>query len=71
MPEVASRLNCSIATAYALIEKRTLSHYRCPGVRVSEDQLEEYLEKTKREREEATPDKRSRSRPRTELKHLR
>ena len=42
--QVAKRLNCSVATVYQLIETKRLSHYRCPGIRVSEDQLTEYLD---------------------------
>lgn len=41
--EVARRLNCSQATVYRLIESGRLPHFRCPGIRVSEDQLSEYL----------------------------
>jgi excisionase family DNA binding protein len=46
---VAKRLDCSEATVYALIEKGILGHHRCPGVRVSEEQITEYLDKTRRE----------------------
>ena len=55
--EVAVRLNCSVSTAYSLIENGKLGHHRCPGVRVSEEQLAAYLEETKREREEPAPAK--------------
>lgn len=41
--QIAQRLNCSVSTVYALIESGRLAHYRCPGVRVSEEQLNEYL----------------------------
>ena len=47
--QVAERLNCSISTVYSLIESGRLGHHRCPGVRVSEEQLSEYLAATKRE----------------------
>jgi excisionase family DNA binding protein len=47
--EVAERLCCSISTVYGLIEIGKLGHHRCPGVRVSEDQLAAYLEETRRE----------------------
>ncbi len=46
--DVAKRLNCSIATVYQLVESKRLSHYRCPGIRVSEEQLVEFLEATRR-----------------------
>ena len=44
--EGAKRLNCSIATVYQLVESRRLPHYHCPGIRVSEEQLTEFLETT-------------------------
>ena len=46
--QVAERLNCSVATVYHLIETERLPHYRCPGIRVSEEQLAEYLESCRR-----------------------
>ncbi|MDB5342487.1 MAG: hypothetical protein JWP89_864 [Schlesneria sp.] len=45
--QVAIRLNCSASTVYGLIESGRLAHHRCPGVRVSEEQLATYLEQTK------------------------
>lgn len=66
--QVAERLNCSVSTAYSLIESGKLGHHRCPGVRVSEEQLAAYLEKTKREREEPAPAKRKPPRP--QLRHV-
>ena len=68
--EVAERLNCSASTAYSLIENGKLGHHRCPGVRVSEEQLAAYLEVTKQERQEPTPCKRTTHRPRIVLRHL-
>lgn len=66
---VAKRLECSVATVYSLIEKGKLGHYRCPGVRVSEEQIAEYLAATKQERREPEP---SRSKPpRPKLRHVR
>jgi excisionase family DNA binding protein len=49
---IARRLLCSVAHCYALIEAGELSCYkiglgRQGGVRVSEEQLQEYLEKKK------------------------
>jgi excisionase family DNA binding protein len=52
---VAQRLNNSISTIYALIESGELEHYRCPGIRVSEDQLGRYLDSSRRGRREARP----------------
>ena len=37
--QVAERLNCSVSTIYGLITSGRLEHHRCPGVRVSEEQL--------------------------------
>ena len=45
--EVATRLNCSISTIYSLIEFGRLAHHRCPGIRVSEEQLLAFLDSTK------------------------
>ena len=61
--EVAKRLNCSVKTVYALIESGRLSHFRCPGIRVSEEQLRAYLEQGKREREPIKS-------PRPRLRHI-
>ncbi|QDT53854.1 Helix-turn-helix domain protein [Caulifigura coniformis] len=44
---VAKRLKHSPATVYALIESGRLAHYRCPGIRVSEEQLQAFLESVK------------------------
>ena len=63
--EVAIRLNCSISTVYTLIETGKLGHYRCPGVRVSEDQLAAFLDESKQERGPSVPRSRSQS-----FKHL-
>ena len=69
--EVAERLRCSVSTVYGLIESGRLGHHRCPGVRVSEQQLAEYVESTKmdakREREPAGISRKN-SRPR--LRHI-
>jgi excisionase family DNA binding protein len=66
--QVAERLNCSISTVYNLVETGKLGHHRCPGVRVSEDQLAAFLETAKREGEPAPQPKSAGSRPR--LKHI-
>jgi len=41
--EVATRLSHSPQTVRNLISRRLLDCYRCPGIRVSEEQLEAYL----------------------------
>lgn len=66
--QVANRLNCSVSTVYSLIESGLLSHYRCPGVRVSEEQLLAYVESTKREAIPVTS-RTARTRP-TQVKYL-
>lgn len=68
VPEVAKRLSCSESTVYDLVESGKLGHHRCPGVRVSEEQLAEYLEETKRERRAPQPRKLQPHRPR--LRHV-
>ena len=62
--QVAKRLNCSTKTVYKLIDNGTLSHYRCPGVRVSEEQLSAYLEQSKCERGRPEPPRPKLPRPR-------
>ena len=66
--DVANRLNCSIATVYQLVESKRLPHYRCPGIRVSDVQLAEYLESC-----QASPRKLDLQPklPRQRLKHIR
>ena len=67
--EVAQRLNCSVSTVYSLIESGRLPHHRCPGVRVSEEQITAYLNETKREQLEPASTKPKL--PRASLKHIR
>lgn len=69
IPDVARRLNCSVATVYSLIESRKLPHYRCPGIRVSEEQIAAYLEQSRREAKSDVPPKPRL--PRQRLKHIR
>ena len=65
--QVANRLNLSISKTYELIEQGQLGHHRLgSAIRVSESQLEEFLNSTKRE--PATVRRIAVSRPR--LKHL-
>ena len=67
--QVAQRLNCSVSTVYSLIESGRLPHHRCPGVRVSEEQINTYLNETKREQlEPSSPQPKL---PRLQLKHIR
>ena len=68
--QVADRLNLSTSKVYELVEQGKLAHHRIGGaIRVSEEQLVEFLEETKRERREPEPRK---SQPRhPQLRHLR
>lgn len=62
--ETAEILRCSESTVYNLIETGKLAHHRCPGIRISQDQIADYLEETKRERREPQPRKSQPHRPR-------
>lgn len=65
--EVAERLRLSQSKVYELIDQQRLGHHRMDGaIRVSEAQLQAYLDDTRREPEHR---KVPASRPR--LKHLR
>lgn len=46
--EAAKRLNCSKSSVYALLDAEELGHYRCPGIRISEEQLAEYVSAAER-----------------------
>ncbi len=65
--QVADRLNCSVWTVYQLVESKRLPHYRCPGIRVSEEQLTEYLERCRNEIAPPVANKL----PRVRFKHVR
>ncbi len=66
--QVAKLLNCSVSTAYQLIETGKLGHHRCPGVRVSDEQIQDYLESTRRGPQERIATKRRAARQ--TLKHI-
>lgn len=62
--EVSARLSVSISKVYKLVEKRELAYHRIGGaIRISEDQIREYLQGTRRD----VPIKK---RPRPQLKHI-
>ena len=66
--EVAEILRCSESTVYALLESGKLVGHRCPGWRVKPDDLESYIDGTRRQ-PSAPPVRTGRERlPR--LKHL-
>lgn len=67
--DVAKRLSLSQSMVYELVERRRISHHKIGGaIRISEDQLREFLEKTRRE-PEAPRERKSGPRPR--LRHVR
>ena len=67
--QVAERLNLSVSKIYEMVESGELPHHRFGGaIRVSEEQIAEYMNRTKRERRAATPPKVTGPRPR--LKHI-
>ncbi len=68
--QVAERLNLSQSKIYEMVESGELPHHRFGGaIRVSEDQIAEYLEETKQERREPEPRKSQPRRP--QLRHVR
>lgn len=56
---VAERLNIGVSTVYLLVESGRLPHYRVAkgAIRVSEEQIEEYLEGCRREPRTGRPAK--------------
>ena len=66
--EVAARLSHSEQTVRNLIARGHLECHRCPGIRVSEDQLAAYLISTYRSRETSGPPTKS-PRPKP-IRHL-
>ncbi len=67
--DVAERLSLSPSKVYRLIEDREIAHHRIGGaIRVTEEQIAEYLAETKRERQTVATSG-VRSRP-LKLKHL-
>ena len=66
--ETADILKCSESTVYDLLAKEKLGSHRCPGLRISDEQLQAYLEETKRERSEQQPRQRRPRLPR--LRHV-
>lgn len=67
--QVAARLSLSESKVYELVERGELPHHRFGGaIRVSEEQIAEYLDATKRERKEAQTSAR---RGRRVFRHLR
>ena len=49
--EVAKRLGLSISKVYQLVDRREIGHHRMDGaIRISEEQVAEYLEETRQDR---------------------
>ena len=67
--DIAKRLNCAPSTVYELVESGQLPAYRIGlrrgGIRVTEEQLQEYLQACESRAAAAQPRP-----PRTRLKHL-
>lgn len=62
--QVANRLSLSQSKVYELVESGDLPHHRIGGaIRVSEEQLTEYLETTRRERGPAPQQRKTGPRP--------
>lgn len=69
LKDAAKRLALSTSRLYEMVARGEIGHYRMGGaIRISEDQLAEYLEATrqqmKRERDEPKPRQRKPPRPR-------
>lgn len=47
--ETAAILRCSESTVYALAEKGRLAYHRCPGIRITDEQIAEYLDSCRHE----------------------
>ena len=68
--QVAVRLNLSESKVYELVEQGRLGHHRMDGaIRVSEEQIADYLTKTRRE--PAAPRERKTTGPRPKPTHVR
>ena len=65
IPEVARRLNCSVAFVYEIVAEGRLRHHRLGkkqgGIRVSEQHLQDYLSRTEQGGEPETPAARKRT----------
>lgn len=68
--QAAERLNISPASLYAMIAHRNIGHYRGKGIgiRISEEQLAEFLNATRQER--GATERSTRQLPRPRLRHL-
>lgn len=67
---VMAMLNISMSKMYHLIESGKMPHYRIDGaIRISDEQVNKFLEERKREREDS-PARQKPPRPQRQFKHL-
>ena len=67
--DLVERLSLSKSMVYELIETRQIGHHKIGGaIRVSEEQLAEFLDQTRHER--AASERSTRRLPRPRLRHL-
>lgn len=68
--DVAKRLSLSVSKAYELCERRRIGHHKIGGaIRISEQQLADFLDETQRER--GALERPTRKLPRPRLRHVR
>lgn len=67
--DVAKRLSLSVSKVYEIVEKRQISHHKIGGaIRISEEQVAEFLNETLQER--GTRERPTRRPPPPRLRHL-
>lgn len=67
--DVAIRLSLSVSKVYELVERKHLAHHKIGGaIRISEQQLAEFLDQTRRER--GATERSTRRLPRPHLRHI-
>ena len=67
--DVAKRLSLSVSKVYELVDRKQLAHHKIGGaIRVSEQQLAEFLDQTRQER--GATERPTRRLPRPRLRHL-
>jgi excisionase family DNA binding protein len=67
--DIADRLCLSMSKVYDLVETRQIGHYKIGGaIRISEEQLTEFLDQTRQER--GASERSTRRLPHPRLRHL-
>ena len=67
--DVAERLSLSESCVYELVQRRRICHHKIGGaIRISEEQLAEFLDQTRQER--GATERSTRRLPRPRLRHL-